>query len=81
MAEAIPHLELFISLVGAVSSSALALIFPPIIEMAVVSQNQKPSKVTIAKDIFILILGISGCITGTYVSIMKIVQKELGKPT
>ncbi|XP_033221689.1 proton-coupled amino acid transporter 1 isoform X2 [Belonocnema kinseyi] len=75
LAEAIPHLGLFISLVGAVSSTALALLFPPIIEMVVCWQSPKLDKVTITKDIFILLIGLLGFATGTYESITAIVNQ------
>ncbi|XP_043465241.1 proton-coupled amino acid transporter 1 isoform X2 [Leptopilina heterotoma] len=75
LAEAIPHLGLFISLVGAVSSTALALLFPPIIEMVVCWQSPKLDKMTITKDIFILLIGLLGFATGTYESITAIVSQ------
>lgn len=75
LAEAIPHLGLFISLVGAVSSTALALLFPPIIEMVVCWQSPKLDKMTIIKDIFILLIGLLGFATGTYESITAIVSQ------
>ncbi|OXU24721.1 hypothetical protein TSAR_008381 [Trichomalopsis sarcophagae] len=74
LAEAIPQLGLFISLVGAVSSTALALIFPPIISIVICWQNAKLNKITFIKDIFILTIGFLGCFTGTYVSVTEIVQ-------
>ncbi|XP_017893262.1 proton-coupled amino acid transporter 2 isoform X1 [Ceratina calcarata] len=74
LAEAIPQLGLFISLVGAVSSTALALIFPPIIEMVVCWQNASLSMFTISKDILIVLIGLLGFVTGTYESITSIIQ-------
>ena len=74
LAEAIPQLGLFISLVGAVSSTALALIFPPLIEMVVCWQNASLSFCTISKDIVIILIGLLGFVTGTYESLTSIIQ-------
>jgi len=48
-----------------------ALIFPPLLEMA--TYWPKISKVTITKDILILIFGVIGFATGTYCAIRDIV--------
>jgi len=69
----IPELDSFISLVGAFSGSYLSLILPPIIEM-VTYWNEGLRWYTIVKDIFILIIGILGCVTGTYSSISSIIS-------
>lgn len=74
MAEAIPKLGLFISLVGAVSSTALALVFPPIIEMVVCWNNAGLNLFTIAKDITIVLIGVLGFATGTYESVTSIIK-------
>ncbi|XP_076170143.1 proton-coupled amino acid transporter 2 isoform X2 [Ptiloglossa arizonensis] len=74
LAEAIPQLGLFISLVGAVSSTALALIFPPIIEMVVCWQNASLGLFTISKDIIIVLIGLLGFATGTYESLNSIIR-------
>lgn len=74
LAEAIPQLGLFISLVGAVSSTALALIFPPIMEMVICSQRPTASLNTMIKDLCILLIGVFGCVTGTYQSVASIVE-------
>ncbi|XP_019886860.2 proton-coupled amino acid transporter 1 isoform X2 [Ooceraea biroi] len=74
MAEAIPQLGLFISLVGAVSSTALALVFPPIIEMVVCWNNTGLGFFTIAKDVTIVLIGVLGFATGTYESITSIIK-------
>ncbi|CAH1647912.1 unnamed protein product [Spodoptera littoralis] len=75
LAESIPELGLFISLVGAVSSTALALMFPPLIEL--VYTSQKPEgipKHMLIKDGFIILLGLFIFVTGTYESVFSIVR-------
>lgn len=74
LAEAIPFLGLFISLVGSVSSTALALIFPPILELVIRYTFGTLTPITIFKDCFILLLGLLGMVTGGYESINAIVH-------
>ncbi|XP_024872726.1 proton-coupled amino acid transporter 1 isoform X1 [Temnothorax curvispinosus] len=74
LAEAVPQLGLFISLVGAVSSTALALVFPPIIEMIVCWHNTSLGFFTIAKDVMIVLIGVLGFATGTYESMTAIIK-------
>ncbi|XP_047363406.1 proton-coupled amino acid transporter 2-like isoform X6 [Vespa velutina] len=74
LAEAIPELGLFISLVGAVSSTALALLFPPIIELVVCWQNANLSPFMVIKDVTIVLIGLLGFATGTYESITSIIK-------
>ncbi|XP_056012607.1 neutral amino acid uniporter 4-like [Ostrea edulis] len=75
IAMVIPHLDLLIALIGALASSSLALIFPPIIELVTLSADgSRPSVVIILKDLFIMLLGLVGCITGTYAAILGIIK-------
>ncbi|XP_003829041.1 proton-coupled amino acid transporter 3 isoform X1 [Pan paniscus] len=69
----IPRLDLVISLVGSVSSSALALIIPALLEI-VIFYSEDMSCVTIAKDIMISIVGLLGCIFGTYQALYELPQ-------
>nr|XP_051700351.1 proton-coupled amino acid transporter 3 isoform X4 [Oryctolagus cuniculus] len=69
----IPRLDLVISLVGSVSSSALALIIPPLLEITTF-YSEDLSCATIAKDIMISILGFLGCIFGTYQALYDLIQ-------
>lgn len=75
LAESIPQLGLFISLVGAISSTALALMFPPIIQLVSTYQNTNtlPS-LMLVKNMVIIILGMFIFITGTYQSLAAIIQ-------
>ena len=62
-----------ISLIGALSSSAIALIFPPILEILV----QWPDglgkfKWKIGKNIFIIIFGFTGFVAGTITTLINI---------
>jgi len=72
LAAAIPRLDLFISLVGAVSSSTLALLAPAVIDT--VTNWDSMTKLEISKNAFIFIFGFVGFVAGTFVSVLNIVK-------
>uniref|UniRef100_A0A8C2VQJ2 Solute carrier family 36 member 3 n=1 Tax=Chinchilla lanigera TaxID=34839 RepID=A0A8C2VQJ2_CHILA len=69
----VPRLDLVLSLVGSVSSSALALIIPPLLEI-ITFYPEDMSCVTIAKDIVISTLGLLGCFLGVYQALYELTQ-------
>ncbi|KAK9892001.1 hypothetical protein WA026_017482 [Henosepilachna vigintioctopunctata] len=74
LAIAIPNLSGFISLVGAVCLSMLGLIFPAIIETLTIYEEPGFGKFSwrLYKNIFLIIFGLIGFLTGSYVSIIEI---------
>lgn len=73
LAAAVPNLGAVISLVGAFSSSALALIFPPIIDMITFWPDDLGKfNWRLWKDIFIVIFGFIGFLLGSYVSLLNV---------
>uniref|UniRef100_A0A1I8NFE8 Amino acid transporter transmembrane domain-containing protein n=1 Tax=Musca domestica TaxID=7370 RepID=A0A1I8NFE8_MUSDO len=75
LAACIPNLGPIISLVGAVSSSTLALIAPPVIEIITFwPVGFGRYNWIMWKDIFILIFGLCGFFFGTYASIAQILN-------
>ncbi|KAK6172526.1 hypothetical protein SNE40_016162 [Patella caerulea] len=74
-AVAVPHLELFISLMGALSASSLAIIMPATIEMiTLTAPDETLPKWVLVKDVLLVLLGILGMLTGTYTSIKAIIE-------
>ncbi|XP_072390234.1 proton-coupled amino acid transporter-like protein acs isoform X1 [Diabrotica undecimpunctata] len=75
IAIAIPNLGAVISLVGAFSSSALALIFPPIIEIITFWPDKLgQGRWVLWKDIFIIVFGFLGFLVGSYTSLLNIIN-------
>lgn len=61
IAALVPHLDILISLVGAFASTALSLMFPPLIEfLTVCGEKGTLVKLTLVKDVLIFIFGIVG---------------------
>lgn len=77
LAAIIPNLGAVISLVGAVSSSTLALIFPPIIDIVTFYPNYGKNNWKLWKDLFVLIFGVLGFVFGTYASVNQILNPEI----
>ncbi|CAO2643138.1 Proton-coupled amino acid transporter 2 [Lemmus lemmus] len=75
----IPRLDLVISLVGSVSSSALALIIPPLLEVATY-YSEGMSPLTITKDALISILGFVGFLVGTYQALDDLIESRNSLP-
>jgi len=76
-ADVIPHLSLFISMMGAVASTFLALIFPPLCHMAVTSAGDGGNGYglfnwRLVMNCVTLVLGALGFVTGTYASVYEI---------
>lgn len=76
LAIVVPNLGGFISLVGAVCLSMLGMIFPAIIES--VTMYEEPGfgrfRWRLWKNIFLIIFGLIGFLTGSYVSIIEIME-------
>lgn len=75
LAEVVPALNAFISLIGALCSSGLALIFPPVIELVSAwGSSEGPNKFMITKNCIILVVALFGLVTGTIESMEKLVD-------
>lgn len=78
LAVLIPELDLVISLVGSVSSSFLALIFPPLLQIAVF-HNEGLSPLVSLKNLLISVVGFVGFLAGTYIAIEQIIERNTHK--
>ena len=76
LAAAVPKLELFIALIGALSSSTLALIAPPIFHTIIFWDefDGMKGKLAIARNGFLFLFGMAGMVSGTIVSVSDILD-------
>lgn len=71
----VPNLGLLISLIGAVCSTSLALVFPVIIEYLVLTRNDESVETaTVVKITLLLSTAAFGFCSGSYESIRQIIQ-------
>lgn len=73
---AIPNLELFISLFGALCLSALGLAFPALIELFThwkYASGFRKARMLVLNSIIVLV-GVAGLIIGTYTSLAEIIK-------
>ncbi|XP_063240185.1 proton-coupled amino acid transporter-like protein CG1139 [Bacillus rossius redtenbacheri] len=77
LAVAIPNLELFISLFGALCLSALGIVAPAIIETATFWYSRDRSHFVgmLVKNLLILVFGLFALVIGTYTALVEIVKK------
>ncbi len=73
LALSIPKIELFINLVGAVPSTLLAIIIPPILDVTVFWHQDK-SIFRLIKNMFIFMFGIYILVPGTTLSVNDIIK-------
>jgi solute carrier family 36 (proton-coupled amino acid transporter) len=71
----VPQLDLLLSLIGAVCSTMLALVLPPILEFIIMPCESNFTRWwIIIKNNFILLLALLGFLTGGYESLTAIVK-------
>ncbi|KHJ86637.1 transmembrane amino acid transporter protein [Oesophagostomum dentatum] len=75
VAEMVPHLALFISLIGSFSGASMALLFPPCIEMLTRYAKGEITPKVWAKNIFLVCFALLGFTTGTYAALSEIFKK------
>ncbi|XP_055303517.1 proton-coupled amino acid transporter-like protein CG1139 [Sitodiplosis mosellana] len=79
LGEVVPALDAFISLIGALGSTGLALIVPAVIELVCASGTSSGiSGVLLTKNSIILVVAMFGLVTGTYESLHKLVDAFFG---
>ncbi|ELW64358.1 proton-coupled amino acid transporter 2 [Tupaia chinensis] len=71
----VPRLDLVLALVGSVSSSVLALIIPPLLEI-ITFYSEGMNPLTITKDVLISVLGFVGFVAGTYKALDDLIETE-----
>lgn len=75
VAEIVPNLSLLLSLIGAVCSTVIALVLPPLMEFIILTcEDESIGWFVIIKNSFILLLSLLGFLTGGYESLSSIIK-------
>lgn len=75
----VPRIDLFISLIGAVASSTLAIIVPALLDLLVFYPLAGYPRKKLAKNVFIILFGVYIFVAGTYTSLHDISEYLEGK--
>ena len=78
-----PQLGNSIALVGSLAGSAVLFVFPALLHLLVIWNDRHRFVVilSIAKNIFIMVIGMIGAVAGTYESIAAIIRNYNISPT
>lgn len=71
LAISIPHLGFFMSLVGALASSVLALAFPALVDLCVLYPNFGKFNYVLVRDFIIIVIGVFALISGVSITIIE----------
>lgn len=75
VAEVVPNLSLLLSLIGAVCSTVLVLVLPPLMELIILSlETRKFATILVFKNLFILVLSVLCVLLGGYESLSGIIK-------
>ena len=74
LAATVPWLDLLVSLLGAIKMSTLSLMAPALIDTATNWNNLGKGQWRLWKNGLVFAFGLCGCVMGTYVSIVNIVD-------
>lgn len=78
VAELVPNLSLLLSLIGAVCSTVLALVLPPLLEFIILScEGDRVGWFVFFKNTIILVISLIGFVTGGYESLSSIIKAYL----
>ena len=83
IAVSVPQLGNSIALVGSLAGSAVLFVFPALLHLLVVWKDRGLfiTRLVIAKDIFIMVIGVIGAVVGTYQSLAAIIRNYNISPT
>ena len=83
IAISVPQLGNSIALVGSLAGSAVLFVFPAFLHLLVIWEDRHrfSTKLIIAKNIFIMVIGMIGAIVGTYESLDAIIRDYNLSPT
>lgn len=80
LAAGIPQLGNLISLIGAIGSTALAVILPALFHILTFRYDKTLSTVSLCKDVLLIVMGTIAAVAALYTSVINIVDGFEDKP-
>lgn len=71
----VPHIDLLVELIGSLFGCLISMIVPALVEIIIMSGEAGEFNTwTLLKDFIIIIVGVAGLLSGTYVSMLDIIE-------